>query len=73
MSLLLQSSLSEKGDQNNEELDDLIIKIDDYLKFTLENPPTKEMSSYLDNPRCSQEFRIILTEILTEINGSEKK
>jgi hypothetical protein len=73
ISYLLQSSLSERGEENNLELDSIIASLDDYLKNKSKTIPFKELNTYSRRKDCSPEFRQIIIDSLEELNETTKK
>lgn len=73
MGFILQSCLTEKGDEEQPKLDSVIEALDDYLHNRSSQPPFALLRIYMDSPECSQELRDIIREGILEIEEDGKK
>ena len=69
MGYILEVCLSEKQEQIEVELDQLIIEIDDYLNKKKINPPIQQLKVFSESPSCSKHLKEIIQSGLEEIGN----
>lgn len=72
MGYILQSCLTERGDDPNPRLDAIIEALDDYLHNNSSHPPETLLKIYASSPECSPELQAVILEGLKEY-GDEKE
>jgi hypothetical protein len=69
MGYILQSLLTERGENPHRELDPLIESVDDYLQNKTASPPIALLKVYSASESCSPELRAVISEGLQEIES----
>lgn len=68
MSFLLQASLSEKIEgQEQPEMDQVIEALDDYLNKKTKNPPLEKLKKFALSPECPADLSHAINEAMKEI------
>ncbi|MBA2405267.1 MAG: hypothetical protein H0V66_10890 [Bdellovibrionales bacterium] len=67
MTFILQTCLSEKLDQPQPELDQVIEAVDDFLNQKSASPPLALLKNFVQTPACSPELKHAILEGLKEL------
>lgn len=72
MGYILQSCLTERGENANPQLDTIIEALDDYLQNKISHPPKTLLKIYASSEQCSPELRSIIDEGLKEYGDAKE-